>query len=127
MSYVSPGEKNSKKRVGTSPTVPRDAAPHGVQLGTRITPQTWTILMTSANGDFELTGSHTGRDGTVTFDVRRSVVAEVSFKGTDGERISVRLAQALKNDCHTLELVPLDAGEASLEAFKVYQPPLDAP
>jgi hypothetical protein len=159
VSYILPGEKNSKKRFGTSPTVPRDTAPHGIHLGEAIVPQSWTIVMTSDEGDFELTGSHTGRDGSgnafkaftstsgqiiiepelwrraernrigdrFTFDVNRSVVAEVSFKGTDGEGFTVRLAQALKNDTHTLRLVPLSAGGSTVQSFEVFQPPLVTP
>lgn len=42
---------------------PGDIAPHAVELGRNIVPQTWTITMTSENGDFQLEGSATGIDG----------------------------------------------------------------
>jgi hypothetical protein len=63
MGYVQPGAKNSKERIGTSPTVPRDTAPHGIALGSGIIPQSWTIRVTSDTGDFTLEGSVTGADG----------------------------------------------------------------
>ena len=63
LSYVQPGEKHSKQRIGTSPTVPRDSSPHGITLGRNVAPQTWTIVMTSDTGEYELSGSVTGRDG----------------------------------------------------------------
>ncbi|MFZ9745242.1 MAG: SGNH/GDSL hydrolase family protein [Opitutaceae bacterium] len=63
LSYVQPGERNAKERVGTSPTVPRDSSPHGVTLGRNVVPQAWTIMMTSDAGDYELSGSVTGGDG----------------------------------------------------------------
>jgi hypothetical protein len=63
MSYVQPGPKNSKAPIGTSPTVPRDASPHGITLGRNVVPQTWTIEMTSDTGDYAVTGSLTGSDG----------------------------------------------------------------
>lgn len=40
-----------------------NTAPHAVDLGTNIVPQTWTITMTSDVGDFSLQGSITGPDG----------------------------------------------------------------
>jgi hypothetical protein len=156
MSYVQPGPKNSKAPVGTSPTVPRDASPHGITLGKNVLPQTWTIEMTSDTGDYALAGSLTGADGQgnagqpftsasgqiviepelwrrsernrtgdrFTFEVRRSVVPEVSFQGSAGERFVLRLAQALPNTAHTLELRPTKAGEAAIERFDTYRPPL---
>jgi len=59
MTYVQPGSQNA--RTDRSP--PRDCSPHGVGLGTTVVPQTWTIRMTSDQGDYELTGSVTGLDG----------------------------------------------------------------
>ena len=59
-----------------------------------------------------------------TFDVRPAVVPQVSFKGKAGELMVVRLAQVLPNRHHTLELVPVAAGEAQIQAFEVFQPPL---
>ncbi|MFT4588951.1 MAG: hypothetical protein ACI8QF_003059 [Limisphaerales bacterium] len=41
----------------------RDIGPHGIATGTGLVPQTWTILVTDDEGNYELTGSVTGRDG----------------------------------------------------------------
>jgi hypothetical protein len=38
--------------------------PHAVDLGNGVTPQKWTIHMTSDTGDYEIAGSVTGADGT---------------------------------------------------------------
>jgi hypothetical protein len=38
--------------------------PHDVDLGSKLVPQTWTIAMTSNTGDYSLTGSVSGPDGT---------------------------------------------------------------
>ena len=59
-----------------------------------------------------------------TFEVRRCVAPEVSFQGIAGERLAVRLAQMLPNTTHTLELRPVKAGEAGIERFDTYSPPL---
>ncbi len=155
LTYVQPGEMNFKGRVDNSPTVPRDASPHGITLGKNVVPQTWTIAMTSDTGDYEVTGSVTGADGNgnakqpftstsgqitiepelwrrsernhkgdrFTFEVRRAVVPEVSFEGSAGERFVLRLAEALPNTAHTLELRPVKAGEATIERFDIYSPP----
>ena len=112
--------------------------------------------MTSDRGDYELTGSVTGADGTgnafedftstsgqividpllwrraernrsgdrFTFDVRRAVLDEVNFEGAVGERFRVRLAQSLRNDEHTVQLVPQREGETIVEALDVFQPPM---
>lgn len=153
ISYVQPDAKNVKEGRGANP---RDQSPHGVTLGRDVIPQGWMIVMTSDNGDFNLTGSVTGFDGKgnaferfesksgqiliepdlwrraernragdrFTFDVRRSVLSQVSFKGEPGERFVVRLAQMLPNEEHDLELVPLDGGEATIEAFEFFHPPM---
>ncbi|MFO1439818.1 MAG: SGNH/GDSL hydrolase family protein [Verrucomicrobiaceae bacterium] len=60
MSYVQPDAKNAKEGKGANP---RDQSPHGITLGKGIVPQTWTLIMTSDSGDYELTGSVTGPDG----------------------------------------------------------------
>ena len=41
----------------------QDCAPHAVDLGGNLVPQTWTITMTSDAGDYRLEGSVTGPDG----------------------------------------------------------------
>jgi hypothetical protein len=40
-----------------------DIAPHAVELGENVVPQTWTITMTDDDGHYLLTGSVTGADG----------------------------------------------------------------
>jgi hypothetical protein len=40
-----------------------NTAPHAVDLGTNVVPQTWTITMTSDQGDYRIEGSVTGPDG----------------------------------------------------------------
>jgi hypothetical protein len=42
---------------------PGDIAPHAVELGSKIVPQTWTITVTSETGDYRLAGSVAGDDG----------------------------------------------------------------
>jgi hypothetical protein len=49
-----------KKNVGGQPG---DVAPQAVDLGTHVVPQSWTITMTSDNGDYQVEGSVTGPDG----------------------------------------------------------------
>jgi hypothetical protein len=49
-----------KKHVGGQPG---DVAPQAVDLGTNLVPQSWTITMTSDNGDYQLEGSIAGPDG----------------------------------------------------------------
>lgn len=60
MSYVQPDAKNTKEGKGANP---RDQSPHGITLGKGIVPQSWTLVMTSDSGDYELTGRVTGPDG----------------------------------------------------------------
>ena len=61
MSYVQPDAKNAKEGKGANP---RDQSPHGITLGQKIVPQTWTLVMTSDSGDYTLTGSVTGASST---------------------------------------------------------------
>lgn len=152
LSYIQPDAKNAREGKGA---VPRDQAPHGVTLGSRIVPQVWTIVMTSDTGDYTLHGSVTGADGTgnafqlftstsgqiivepelwrraernrtgdrFTFEVRRAAVSEVAFHGPADQRFRLRVAQALPTGEHTLVLAPTGEGEATIEAFEVFQPP----
>jgi len=57
--FIDPQPKNSgdKSKAGT-------VAPHAVDLGTNVVPQTWTIIMISDDGDYRIEGSVTGPDGT---------------------------------------------------------------
>ncbi len=59
-----------------------------------------------------------------TFEVRRSVLDEISFKGDAEERFRVRLALGLSNGAHSLELVPIVEGAAAVEYLEVFEPPL---
>ena len=59
-----------------------------------------------------------------TFDVRRAVLDEISFKGEANERFVTRLAQVLPNREHTLELIPTQPGEVSIERLDVFKPPI---
>jgi len=59
MTYIEPARTNFQER--RSPA--RDQSPHGVTLGVNIVPQTWTLTMLDDDGNFELTGSVTDKDG----------------------------------------------------------------
>jgi hypothetical protein len=154
MSYVQPDPKNAKEGKGANP---RDQSPHGITLGRNIVPQSWTLVMTSDQGDYQLTGSVTGADGVgnafqpftstsgqiliepdlwrraernrtgdrFTFEVKPAVAETVSFAGGAGTTFTVRLAQQLANRQHTLRLVPVACGPASITEWRVFRPPLD--
>lgn len=81
----------------------------------RIDPYLWRRADRNRTGDF------------FTFEVRRSVVGEVSFRGEAGAPFVVRLAQVLLNAEHTLELEPVEAGSSEIEYFQVFEPPLKTP
>jgi hypothetical protein len=57
---IIPAKGNAKPERGNV----GDVSPHCVDLGKNLVPQTWTIRMTSDQGDYELVGSITGNDGT---------------------------------------------------------------
>ena len=57
--YIEPNKGNAL----APPNPPRDRSPHGIQLGSKIVPQKWTLTMTNDTSDFELVGSVTGPDG----------------------------------------------------------------
>ena len=59
-----------------------------------------------------------------TFEVHRCVLDEISFKGEADQRFVTRLAQVLPNREHTLELVPTQPGEVSIERLDVFEPPI---
>lgn len=59
MTYIEPAPTNFQER--RSPA--RDQSPHGVTLGVDVVPQTWSITMLDDKGNFELSGSITGKDG----------------------------------------------------------------
>ncbi len=153
MSYVQPSNDNARVGRGSNP---RDQSPHAITLGSDIVPQNWTIVMTSDEGDYRLTGSVTGPDGEgnafkpftsdsgqiriepelwrraernregdhFQFDVYRSVLAEIDFRGDSTERFVVRVAQALTNESHKLELTPIGTEQTAVEYLKAYRPPV---
>ena len=53
------GGNNARPKSGSV----RDTGPHGVALCEDLVPQTWTILVTDDEGNYQLTGSVTGTDG----------------------------------------------------------------
>jgi hypothetical protein len=59
MTYIQPAKTNFTERRSPS----RDQSPHGVKLGKNIEPQHWTITMLDDQGNYELAGSVTGKDG----------------------------------------------------------------
>ena len=57
---IAAGAKNARPERGSV----RDIGPHGIALGKDLVPQTWTIQVTNDQGNYKLTGSVTGPDGT---------------------------------------------------------------
>lgn len=57
---VVPSAKNVPPQQGSL----GDIGPHGIALGTNLVPQTWTIQVTDDQGNYKLSGSVTGADGT---------------------------------------------------------------
>ena len=53
------GGNNARPKSGSV----RDIGPHGIALRENLVPQTWTILVTDDEGNYELAGSVTGADG----------------------------------------------------------------
>jgi len=56
---IAAGANNARPERGSA----RDIGPHGIALRRSLVPQTWTILVTDDQGNYELTGSITGADG----------------------------------------------------------------
>ncbi|MFA6931740.1 MAG: SGNH/GDSL hydrolase family protein, partial [Lentisphaeria bacterium] len=64
--YIQPDQNNFidiKSSITDMRRVISDRCPHGIELGSNIVPQNWTVTMLSDQGDYELTGSRTGADG----------------------------------------------------------------
>jgi len=57
--YIQPDPKNAP----LPPNPPRDRSPHRLTLLKGIAPQSWSLTMTSDDGDYELVGTLTGLDG----------------------------------------------------------------
>ena len=58
--FITARNENARP-VGPAPS---DVGPQGVLLGNNVLPQQWTITMTNDTGDFQVTGSITGIDGS---------------------------------------------------------------
>ncbi len=56
---ITSGANNARPQQGSV----RDIGPHGIALCGDLVPQTWTILVTDDEGNYELTGNVTGADG----------------------------------------------------------------
>ena len=161
---IVPGAKNARPPRGSA----RDIGPHGIALCRDLVPQTWTILVTDDEGNYELTGSVTGADGkgnmlepftsnsgqigippelwrhgsgcvpflhpwdskilnktgdTYTFNVYRACKPTVDFSGKGGE-FRISLFQALPNQSHVLEVIPVGDGRVTVKFFDIFEPPL---
>ena len=60
---------------------------------------------------------------TYTFNVYRACHPTVDFQGKDGE-FRVNLIQALPNQSHVLELIPVGDGTVAVKFFDIFEPPL---
>jgi hypothetical protein len=70
-------------------------------------------------------GAETNRTGdTFTFEVSRCAAGRVDFKG-EKSRFRLTLIRDLPNGPHTLKLVAKGDGLVTLDAFDVFQPPLE--
>lgn len=154
------GAKNHRPARGSA----ADRSPHLVLLGdlNQIIPQTWTIRMTSDEGDYELHGSETGHDGTgnngrdftgrsgqitiptelwrrrlesdgthsnkkgdtFTWEVIRSTLNEVDFKGKEGEPFRVTLGYQLPHGEKAVEVEQPKPGEGEIIGYELIFPRL---
>lgn len=150
MSYVQPDAKNHKEGKGA---VPRDQAPHAVTLGQNVVPQSWTLVMTSDTGDYQLSGSVTGPDGQGNaFKPFTSISGQISIepdlwrraeRNRTGDRFTWEVKRAgvaevsfqgTANETFVVRLAQslsnqehtlelTPTGEVSIEAFDVFEPP----
>jgi hypothetical protein len=88
------------------------------QIG--IDPRFWREGRRAKEGP-EQYGNVTGE--TLTFDVMRGAVGELSFKADQATPMAEPLARNLRNGQHTLELVTAGDGDVEIDGFYVYQPP----
>ena len=77
-----------------------------------INPNLWRRAVRNRTGD------------RFTFEVRRGVLEEINLTG-EKSRVTMRLAQALTNGSHTVELIPFAHGATRTVTFQVYQPAID--
>ncbi len=71
--------------------------------------------------------AHIRKPERFSYDVQRSVLGEISFNGEAGDRFVTRLVQALLNHEYTLELIPTQPGESTIERLNVFRPPMRKP
>jgi hypothetical protein len=70
-------------------------------------------------------GANTNRTGDrFTFEVTRSAVGQISFRGDERARFRARLVENLPNGPHTLKLTARGDGPVTVDAFDVFEPPL---
>jgi len=91
MSYVQPDKKNAAEGKGANP---RDQSPHGVTLGSKVLPQSWTIVMTSDSGDYEITAT--------TMNLKNRFKGLSTALGTFSEAVS-ELDKATKSNAPEVE------------------------
>ncbi len=156
MSYLQPDKKNSVEGKGANPrdqsphgvTLGRNVVPQSWTIAMTSDTGDYEIngSVTGPDGNGNAFKPFTSASGQIivdpdvwrraeknrkgdrfTFDVRRSVLEEVSFKGEAGERFVTRLAQVLPNREHTLELIPTRTGEVIIERLDVFEPPSKQP
>jgi len=60
-----------------------------------------------------------------TFEVLRAAVGSVDFKGPAREKFRLRLVSYLPNQAHVVRLVARGDGPVTIDAFDVFQPPLN--
>lgn len=115
--YIQPDSKNA--RAGRSP--PRDCSPHGIEIGPTAVPQSWTITMISDSGDFQLTGSQTGPDGTgnsaqrFTSNSRQITIAPDLWRRSEYNRTGDNFTfDVLRTSVGTVSLRSQEAGRARI-------------
>ena len=115
--YIEPDKHNALR----PPNPPRDRAPHAVTLGKNLVPQKWTMTLTSDKGDYQLTGSVTGPDGTgnafkKSFSTSGQVLVEPDFwrdaqHNRTGDRFTFEVSRAVSS--------PVNFKSAKKEKFRL--------
>jgi hypothetical protein len=156
MSYVQPNAKNAKEGKGANPrdqsphgvTLGRNVVPQNWTLVMTSDKGDYELTgsVTGPDGKGNAFQPFTSTSGQIiiepelwrraernrtgdrfTFEVKRSVLPEINFRGDAGERFTVRIAQALPNTEHRLELIPAAKGDGEIEALEVFHPPGKTP
>ena len=111
MTYLQPAKSNFQER--RSPA--RDQSPHGVGLGTNIVPQKWTIRLLDDKGNFELSGSVTGKDGRENaFEPFVSASGQIIIRPDEWRRAE----RNRKGDGWTWEVIRTTVGEVDFAGEK---------